>query len=74
MTEFEELIEKLINERKINGEEAIILLKAAYQIHDKEESNIYTYPSTTTWVNNPADPSVTQTIYHQGSITTTAHA
>lgn len=39
MKEFEELVEKLIDEQRINGKEAMILLKAGYK------NRSYDYPS-----------------------------
>ena len=48
MKEFEELVEKLIDEQRINGKEAMILLKAGYK------NRSYDYPSYSFTTTSPS--------------------
>ena len=48
MKEFEELVEKLIDEQRINGKEAMILLKAGYK------NKSYDYPSYSVTTASPS--------------------
>jgi hypothetical protein len=68
MKEFEELVEKLIDEQRINGKEAMILLRAGYK------NRSYDYPSYSITTTSPSYSTTYATAEsNSGSLTTRAN-